>query len=40
MTSFKKIMFLAGDRILSFELVAKAGFEWHLTFVKGETVRG
>ncbi|KAJ5368916.1 Chitin synthase C [Penicillium cataractarum] len=35
MTIFKKNMFLAGDRILSFELVAKAGFKWHLTFVKG-----
>ncbi len=35
MTIFKENMFLAGDRILSFELVAKAGFKWHLTFVKG-----
>lgn len=35
MTIFKKNMFLAGDRILSFELVAKAGFKWHSTFVKG-----
>ncbi|KAJ5103031.1 hypothetical protein N7532_003560 [Penicillium argentinense] len=35
MSIFKKNMFFAGDRILSFELVAKAGFKWHLTFVKG-----
>ncbi|OKO97953.1 Chitin synthase C [Penicillium subrubescens] len=35
MTIFKKNMFFAGDRILSFEVVAKAGFKWHLTFVKG-----
>ncbi|KAF3392864.1 Chitin synthase C [Penicillium rolfsii] len=35
MTIFKKNMFFAGDRILSFELVAKAGFKWHLTLVKG-----
>ena len=33
-------MFLAEDRILCFELVAKAGSKWHLTYVKsskGET---
>ena len=35
MNIFKKNMFFAGDRILSFELVAKAGFKWHLAFVKG-----
>ncbi|KAJ5590268.1 Chitin synthase C [Penicillium hetheringtonii] len=35
MSIFKKNMFFAGDRILSFELVAKAGFKWHLAFVKG-----
>ncbi|KAJ5266492.1 Chitin synthase C [Penicillium angulare] len=34
MSIFKKNMFLAGDRILSFELVAKAGSKWHLSFVK------
>ncbi|KAJ5894972.1 CAZyme family GT2 [Penicillium taxi] len=34
MNIFKKNMFLAGDRILSFELIAKAGFKWQLTFVK------
>ena len=37
---FKKNMFLAEDRILCFELVAKAGSKWHLTYVKaskGET---
>ena len=33
MNIFKKNMFFAGDRILSFELVAKAGSKWHLTFV-------
>ncbi|RAH66316.1 chitin synthase [Aspergillus aculeatinus CBS 121060] len=40
MNIFKKNMFLAEDRILCFELVAKAGFNWHLTYVKaskGET---
>ncbi|GLI80454.1 chitin synthase, class 3 [Penicillium ochrochloron] len=40
MNIFKKNMFLAEDRILCFELVAKAGFKWHLTYVKaskGET---
>ncbi|KAJ5278804.1 chitin synthase [Penicillium angulare] len=40
MNIFKKNMFLAEDRILCFELVAKAGFSWHLTYVKaskGET---
>ena len=31
---FKKNMFLAEDRILCFELVAKAGSKWHLTYVK------
>lgn len=35
MPIFKKNMFLAGDRILGFELVAKAGFKWHLALVKG-----
>ncbi|KAF2436333.1 chitin synthase [Tothia fuscella] len=37
---FKKNMFLAEDRILCFELVAKAGSKWHLTYIKaakGET---
>ncbi|EAU32188.1 chitin synthase C [Aspergillus terreus NIH2624] len=34
MNIFKKNMFLAEDRILCFELVAKAGFKWHLTYVK------
>ena len=37
---FKKNMFLAEDRILCFELVAKAGQKWHLCYVKaarGET---
>ncbi|KAJ5646223.1 hypothetical protein N7490_002595 [Penicillium lividum] len=34
MSIFKKNMFFAGDRILSFELVAKAGSKWHLSFVK------
>lgn len=40
MNIFKKNMFLAEDRILCFELVAKAGQKWHLTYVKsskGET---
>ncbi|KAJ5895587.1 chitin synthase-domain-containing protein [Penicillium taxi] len=40
MSIFKKNMFLAEDRILCFELVAKAGCQWHLTYVrssKGET---
>ena len=40
MNIFKKNMFLAEDRILCFELVAKAGNKWHLTYVKaskGET---
>ncbi|KAJ5621661.1 hypothetical protein N7528_006444 [Penicillium herquei] len=40
MNIFKKNMFLAEDRILCFELAAKAGFKWHLTYVKaakGET---
>ncbi|KAF1849071.1 glycosyltransferase family 2 protein [Cucurbitaria berberidis CBS 394.84] len=39
MNIFKKNMFLAEDRILCFELVAKAG-QWHLSYVKaskGET---
>lgn len=31
---FKKNMFLAEDRILCFELVAKAGAKWKLTYVK------
>lgn len=35
MNIFKKNMFFAGDRILSFELVAKTGFKWHLALVKG-----
>ena len=40
MNIFKKNMFLAEDRILCFELVAKAGVKWTLTYVKaskGET---
>ncbi|RFU73643.1 chitin synthase 1 [Trichoderma arundinaceum] len=40
MNIFKKNMFLAEDRILCFELVAKAGQKWHLTYIKaakGET---
>jgi chitin synthase len=40
MNIFKKNMFLAEDRILCFELVAKAGSRWHLSYVKaskGET---
>ncbi|KAF2754936.1 hypothetical protein EJ05DRAFT_443013 [Pseudovirgaria hyperparasitica] len=40
MNIFKKNMFLAEDRILCFELVAKAGQKWHLGYVKsskGET---
>lgn len=40
MNIFKKNMFLAEDRILCFELVAKAGSKWHSTYVKaskGET---
>ena len=35
MNIFKKNMFLAEDRILCFELVAKAGQKWHLSYVKG-----
>jgi chitin synthase len=34
MNIFKKNMFLAEDRILCFELVAKAGCKWHSTYVK------
>ncbi|GLB04453.1 hypothetical protein AtubIFM57258_010419 [Aspergillus tubingensis] len=40
MNIFKKNMFLAEDRILCFELVAKAGYKWTLSYVKaskGET---
>ncbi|KAL2872496.1 chitin synthase-domain-containing protein [Aspergillus lucknowensis] len=40
MNIFKKNMFLAEDRILCFELVAKAGSKWTLSYVKaskGET---
>lgn len=40
MNIFRKNMFLAEDRILCFELVAKAGQKWHLTYIKaakGET---
>jgi chitin synthase len=40
MNIFKKNMFLAEDRILCFELVAKAGQRWHLSYIKaakGET---
>ncbi|KAL4978116.1 chitin synthase-domain-containing protein [Aspergillus desertorum] len=40
MNIFKKNMFLAEDRILCFELVAKAGQKWTLSYVKaskGET---
>jgi cellulose synthase/poly-beta-1,6-N-acetylglucosamine synthase-like glycosyltransferase len=35
MNIFKKNMFLAEDRILCFEIVAKAGSKWHLSYVKG-----
>ncbi|KAF3161482.1 Chitin synthase, class 2, variant 2 [Orbilia oligospora] len=34
MNIFKKNMFLAEDRILCFELVAKQNEKWHLTYVK------
>lgn len=34
MNIFKKNMFLAEDRILCFEVVAKAGSKWHLAYVK------
>ena len=34
MNIFTKNMFLAEDRILCFELVAKAGERWTLTYVK------
>ena len=34
MNIFTKNMFLAEDRILCFELVAKAGDRWTLTYVK------
>ena len=34
MNIFTKNMFLAEDRILCFELVAKAGDKWTLTYVK------
>ncbi|UPK95993.1 hypothetical protein LCI18_006928 [Fusarium solani-melongenae] len=40
MNIFKKNMFLAEDRILCFELVAKASQKWHLNYIKaskGET---
>lgn len=40
MNIFTKNMFLAEDRILCFELVAKTGEKWHLTYIKaakGET---
>lgn len=40
MNIFHKNMFLAEDRILCFELMAKAGCKWHLSYVpqaKGET---
>ncbi|RSL82200.1 Chitin synthase 1 [Fusarium floridanum] len=40
MNIFKKNMFLAEDRILCFELVAKAGQKWRLSYIKaakGET---
>lgn len=40
MNIFKKNMFLAEDRILCFELVAKSGQKWHLKYIKaakGET---
>ncbi|KAG9250510.1 chitin synthase 3a [Emericellopsis atlantica] len=40
MNIFKKNMFLAEDRILCCELVAKAGQKWHLSYIKaakGET---
>jgi cellulose synthase/poly-beta-1,6-N-acetylglucosamine synthase-like glycosyltransferase len=38
MNIFKKNMFLAEDRILCFELVAKAGAKWHLSYVKGKSI--
>lgn len=34
MNIFKKNMFLAEDRILSFEVVAKVGFNWTLAYVQ------
>lgn len=34
MSVFKKNMFFAGDRILSFEILAKRGSKWRLSFVK------
>lgn len=34
MNIFKKNMFLAEDRILCFEVVAKAGSKWHLGYIK------
>jgi chitin synthase len=34
MTAFTRNMFLAEDRILSFELVMKAGSKWHTSYVK------
>ncbi|KAI0017126.1 glycosyltransferase family 2 protein [Xylariomycetidae sp. FL0641] len=40
MNIFKKNMFLAEDRILCFEVVAKRGQKWHLSYIKaakGET---
>lgn len=37
MNIFKKNMFLAEDRILCFELVAKLGCKWQLTYVKAST---
>jgi chitin synthase len=34
MSIFRKNMFLAEDRILCFELVAKAGAKWTLAYIK------
>jgi chitin synthase len=34
MNIVEKNMFLAEEQILCFEIVAKAGFKWHLTYVK------
>jgi chitin synthase len=37
MNAFARNMFLAEDRILSFELVIKAGSKWHTSYVKAAT---
>lgn len=34
MGAFRRNMFLAEDRILSFELVTKAGCKWHMDYIK------